>query len=69
MSAVLGIKAIQPCPHGELRVIYDLGGDKTATLAIYSDVQKRVLTGASVSDLPSCNDETLMGFFCFSPSC
>lgn len=52
MSAVLGIKAIQPCPHGELRVIYDLGGDKTATLAIYSDVQKRILTGASVSALP-----------------
>ena len=48
MSAVLGIKAVQPCPHGELRVIYDLGADKTATLAIYSDVQKRVLTGASV---------------------
>lgn len=49
MASVLGIKAIQPCPHGELRVVYDLGAGKAATLAIYSDVQKRCLIGASVS--------------------
>lgn len=46
---MLGIKSVQPCPNGELRVTYDLGSGKMATLAIYSDVQKRCLTGAAVS--------------------
>lgn len=49
MTTVLGIKAVQPGLNGELRVVYDLGSGKTATLAIYSDVRRRHLTGASVS--------------------
>lgn len=49
MNHLLGIKEVQPCPNGELRVLYDLSGGKTATLAIYSDVQQRRLKGARVS--------------------
>lgn len=49
MGAVLGIKAVQPGTNGELKVVYDLGSGKTATLAIYSDVHKRQVTGATVS--------------------
>lgn len=48
MTTVLGIKTIQPGTNGELKVVYDLGNGKTATLAIYSDAHKRKLTGASV---------------------
>ncbi|KAK9898607.1 hypothetical protein P389DRAFT_167128 [Cystobasidium minutum MCA 4210] len=48
MSAVLGIKAVQPGTNGELKVVYDLGSGKTATLAIYSDVNKRQITGAAL---------------------
>lgn len=51
MAAALGIKEIQPGVNGELKVVYDLGSGKTATLAIHSDLQKRQVTGASVSRL------------------
>lgn len=49
MTTVLGIKTIQPGTNGELKVVYDLGSGKSATLAIYSDVHKRQVSGASVS--------------------
>lgn len=48
MASVLGIKAIQPCPNGELRIVYDLSLGRAATLAIYSDAVKRRLVGAEV---------------------
>jgi hypothetical protein len=36
-------------PNGEQRIIYSLSEGKTATLAIYSDVERRRVTGAKVS--------------------
>ena len=35
-------------PNGELRIVYDLRSGKTATLAIYSNVAERKMSGAKV---------------------
>lgn len=48
LQSTLGIKQIQPMPNGELRILYNLNEGKTATLAIYSDVERRRVTGAKV---------------------
>lgn len=47
MAAVLGVKEVQTISDNEIRITYDLDAGKKATLAIYSDVSRR-LSGAQV---------------------
>lgn len=57
LSSLLGIKGVHTDPDGGLKIVYDLDGGRSATLAIHTQAGQGRFKGASVSSIIPRSDK------------